>query len=228
MSQKLVQSTAILIFSRSSQEDAIKKNISGGAKLFDALNEHFLIKVQNTGLPYFFINGENQHGDTFGERFSHAVESVFNNGYDNVITIGNDSPRLNETIIKDAALQLTKNNTIIGPSVDGGFYLLGIHRSNFDREKFENLSWQTPKIVREIQKILEAKDRKYSVFSTLFDIDCLYDLKIFISQDNSCSKRLHDIAKDIFDYTISKYLFVDIIDEQLSSTPTLNKGSPVQ
>ncbi|MEO9893575.1 DUF2064 domain-containing protein [Aurantibacter sp.] len=215
MSKNSSQSIAILIFTRSAITDAEHKSISDGEKLFDALNDHFLEVVENTGLPYIIIDDKHQKGDSFGERYSKAIESVFNQGFENIISIGNDSPRLSTEIILDAVRTLQEGNATIGPSVDGGFYLLGMHRSNFNRERFEKLSWQTQTITREVQKILEEKGRKYILLPTLFDIDCLYDLKLFISQEDDCSKNLYNIAKDIFDTTVSKYLFVDVIDERL-------------
>ncbi|MRI01062.1 DUF2064 domain-containing protein [Kriegella sp. EG-1] len=209
------QSTAILIFAQSPLQDAEQKSITGGEKLFHALNKHFVKIVENTDLPYVEINEENQIGSTFGERYCNAIESVFNQGFHNIICIGNDSPRLSTKTLLETTKILNEGNAVFGPSVDGGFYLLGMHHSNFDRKRFESLSWQTQKITREIQKIFEEKDRKYTLLPTLFDIDCLYDLKIFISQANDCSKNVYNIAKDIFDTTVSKYLFVDLIDERL-------------
>jgi len=59
-----------------------------------------------------------------------------------VITIGNDTPILKSHHIVEASRQLESKNVVLGPSLDGGFYLLGIHKTHFNREQFIDLPWQ--------------------------------------------------------------------------------------
>jgi hypothetical protein len=44
-----------------------------------------------TKLPYFISDESTQQGDSFGDKLSHAIQSVLDRGYDKVIVLGNDS-----------------------------------------------------------------------------------------------------------------------------------------
>ncbi|MGB5435124.1 MAG: DUF2064 domain-containing protein, partial [Maribacter sp.] len=114
--------TAILVFALSSEEEQKRKKIRNGDRLFSALSEHSLNIVAKTGLPYFHYTEKEQVGDSFGERFTNAIQEVFNRGFKQIITIGNDSPQLKISHIQRAAVLLDHNKSVIGPSADGGFY----------------------------------------------------------------------------------------------------------
>ena len=102
--------TAILIFANTAQEDASRKAIRGSKKLFQKLNEQTLKTVRQSKLPFFHLTEEAQEGTTFGERFTNAIKSVYARGYDNVITIGNDTPHLKSRQLLETAKQLQNNN----------------------------------------------------------------------------------------------------------------------
>lgn len=97
--------TAILVFANSAKEDLANKGISKGEQLFNILTTATLRKAKNTGLPVFHFSDENQIGNSFGERFTNAIASVFEKGFTSVITIGNDTPHL-----KTQQLNILPNN----------------------------------------------------------------------------------------------------------------------
>jgi len=76
-----LNNTAILVFANSAKAEMQIKPIRKGAVLFDKLTQETLQKVKKTGLPYFHISEQEQKGKTFGERFTKAIQTVFENGH---------------------------------------------------------------------------------------------------------------------------------------------------
>ena len=123
--------TAILIFANSALEDASRKAIRSSENLFATLTEQTLKIAKASNLPYFHFTENQQIGNSFGERFTNAIKTVYAQGFDNVITIGNDTPNLTTALLNRAANRLQTEKFILGPSTDGGFYLMGLHKSHF-------------------------------------------------------------------------------------------------
>ncbi|MEQ8704762.1 MAG: DUF2064 domain-containing protein [Phaeodactylibacter sp.] len=166
------QSTALLLFLRNEQDEARCKPLAGSRKasaaLFQRLNRYTLKQARRTGLPFFIIQGDQQVGATFGERFANAYQSVFDLGYERVIAIGNDCPELNTGLLLQAVHQLERRTMVLGPTRDGGAYLIGLQRTAFDRAAFANLPWQTDTVYVALQALA---DHPIAVLSTSFDID---------------------------------------------------------
>jgi len=63
-----------------------------------------------------------------GRRMLAALERAFSDGADRVILIGVDCPGVSEAIISDAFARLDQADVVIGPSFDGGYYLIGMKK----------------------------------------------------------------------------------------------------
>ncbi|MGB5499855.1 MAG: DUF2064 domain-containing protein [Maribacter sp.] len=172
--------TAILIFALSSKEELKCKKIHGAKELFASLSRHTHNTVKKTKLPYFHFTEKEQHGNSFGERFTNAIKSVYDLGFEQIITIGNDSPHLQATQLLETAITLSKNNAVLGPSKDGGFYLMGLHKVNFNPKVFKNLPWQTSLLMNSLKMELLSNTIELVSLNTLHDIDHLGDLNTII------------------------------------------------
>jgi len=218
--------TAVLVFALSSKEELRHKKIAKGGNLFDKLTEHAIKTVRKTGLPVFHITEDQQLGKSFGERFTNAIQFVFDQGYENVITVGNDSPHLNRGDIETALSNLEDKKSVIGPSADGGFYLMGLHRSDFKKVDFKDLSWQTASLRQEIMAVLSKNGKEIGLLSTLFDIDTIWDAQIV---GKSTSALTRNVAEAIISLISSNEKIetpsFSFISGFYSSTPH-NKGSP--
>ncbi len=219
--------TAILVFANSAQEEALRKPISGGQQLFTELNSTIESVVISTKLPYYIINEEHQQGGDFGERFVNAVQEIYKKGFENVITIGNDTPFLTKKHLLESARLLEKNKIVIGPSADGGFYLMGLHKSQFDYLAFLKLPWRSKQLAQSITALFQNKAIETVKLQVLYDIDSVEDLKVIQKFSKTISKSLLKIIQFIFQYSNTTLTFIKLENYTNYSFVSYNKGSPI-
>lgn len=177
--------TVLFVFSLSASIDAERKPLFGAHKkkvseqFFKLLHQKTRNLVRESGVDVVWIDETQQQGATFSERYYHAFNSLFNLGYENVISIGNDTPDLTSTHIEKAINLLSKQHLVFGPSKDGGVYLLGYTKASFDEYSFKNFSWLTAKLSGEIENFAIQKNLSYSILETLADIDVENDALAF-------------------------------------------------
>jgi rSAM/selenodomain-associated transferase 1 len=82
-----------------------------------------------------------QHGGDLGERMSRLFEAAFAAGFERVVLIGSDSPDLPTGRVEQAFQRLLEYPVVIGPSSDGGYYLIGASRSI--PPIFDDMPWST-------------------------------------------------------------------------------------
>ncbi len=115
-----------------------------------------------------------QEGENLGNRMMAAFLELFQQGYSKVVIIGSDCPELTGFILENAFDELHSNDVVIGPSTDGGYYLLGL--SKHTPELFKNKKWSTDTIFADtIQDTIKLKKR-CSFLPELSDIDTAEDL----------------------------------------------------
>lgn len=69
-----------------------------------------------------------QRGATFGERFDHALADAYAAVGGPIVLIGADTPHLGTDALRRAFMELGRSETVLGPSPEGGFYLLGFQK----------------------------------------------------------------------------------------------------
>ncbi|WP_405414582.1 DUF2064 domain-containing protein [Maribacter sp. Asnod1-A12] len=145
-------------------------------ELSEKLTASSLKKAKTTDLDCILFTEKEQKGNTFAQRFTHAMTSVFDLGYENVIAIGNDTPQLKSNHIKEAYLRLQQNQPTIGPSLDGGFYLLALSKNHFNAKTFESFDWQTDKIFNQVHQYLTTTLGVTHAQNTIHHLPAFYDL----------------------------------------------------
>lgn len=104
-----------------------------------------------------------------GQKMYHALQEVFKQDYKEVILIGSDCLDLQTEAIEQAFIELNKNNTVIGPSIDGGYYLIGF--KNEAANIFENKTWSTSSVYDETINDFNNKNLSFKKLPYLSDID---------------------------------------------------------
>ncbi len=115
-----------------------------------------------------------QKGNSLGEKMKTAFDEAFDS-YHKVVIIGSDCYDLTPKIIEEAFVKLESNDLVVGPALDGGYYLLGMRE--FLPRLFENKEYSTHAVLKEL--LDEAVELELSVhkLQELRDIDVLADLK---------------------------------------------------
>jgi uncharacterized protein len=117
-----------------------------------------------------------QTGYDLGERMQNAFATAFDEGFEKVVIIGSDCPQLNQAHIQQAFDELLTHDVVIGPAVDGGYYLLGM--SQLIPELFTNKLWSSDQVLRQTLADLNRLEYSYYLLDELRDIDTAEDLKI--------------------------------------------------
>ncbi|KAB7528683.1 DUF2064 domain-containing protein [Flagellimonas olearia] len=226
LSLRSIQNTAILVFANSAKRDSDIKKIGADVTLFEALTAQTLEITEASGLPYYHLTEKEQHGNTFGERFTHSLQSVFDKGYANVIAIGNDSPQLKTHHLLEAHRLLQQGKSVLGPSMDGGFYLIGFHRSQFNPEQFQALPWQSSSLLKKTQTYFASNGGPVTLLNVLIDVDSKRDIKRLFNFTKTLAKRWLALFSIIFHQKMA----IDNIHKKVFKTNFLdipfNKGSP--
>lgn len=114
-----------------------------------------------------------QSGNDLGERMQNAFKNGFEKGYKNIIIVGSDLYDLNAEIINTAFKKLESHDNVIGPALDGGYYLLGMKTLHPSVFKINN--WGTQTVYK--QTISKLNTNSVYVLDTLNDIDYVEDLE---------------------------------------------------
>lgn len=120
---------------------------------------------------------DQQSGVDLGDRMNRAFIDQFATGFQKIVLIGTDCPDLNIEIMQAAFENLANHDLVLGPAVDGGYYLIGLNAPR--PSLFQNISWSTATVYPETRAI--ARQENLSVFNlpTLRDIDEPADLAWF-------------------------------------------------
>jgi len=116
-----------------------------------------------------------QNGDNLGDRMKFAVEKAFSSNVPKVVIIGSDCAEITENHIHSALKLLDDNDVVIGPSEDGGYYLLGL--KYFVPDLFEGIDWSTSRVADQTREVLRNRNLKWEELEKLNDIDTIDDLK---------------------------------------------------
>lgn len=116
-----------------------------------------------------------QQGTNLGQRMKNAFQQSFATDFKKVVIIGSDCAELRTSILQQAFKLLDKHEVVIGPSLDGGYYLLGM--SNYYPTLFEQKKWGSPSVFEETIRQLQKMNISYQLLPVLNDIDTEEDLK---------------------------------------------------
>lgn len=121
-----------------------------------------------------------QQGPDLGERMKNAFQKSFAEGYERVCIIGSDCMEISSSLIEEAFEKLQSSDAVIGPSQDGGYYLLGMNR--FMLQLFENKAWSTDTVFASTLDDLNAPGMSYCELPVLNDVDTVEDLGHWFSE----------------------------------------------
>lgn len=110
-----------------------------------------------------------QTGKDLGEKMHNAFKFANKNNMQKTVIIGSDSPDLPSQYIKDAFARLNKKDVVIGPSSDGGYYLIGLNKPCLGL--FKNIKWSKADVLEKSIEKSRKLNMKLSVLKTWYDVD---------------------------------------------------------
>lgn len=114
-----------------------------------------------------------QRGDGFGERLLAAAEDILAIGYGAVCLIDSDSPTVPAEAYAAAVAALAgagaERRVVLGPSDDGGYYLIGMRRAW--REPFREITWSTGAVLAETVARCGGAGLEVVTLPTWYDVD---------------------------------------------------------
>lgn len=119
--------------------------------------------------PEQLFDKQVQSGADLGERMGNAFKAAFAQGAEKVVIVGSDCPALNGDILMQAFTALDTQEAAIGPTPDGGYYLLALRR--FEPALFENIAWSTETVCHDTIKAAEKAGLHVALLPPLSDID---------------------------------------------------------
>lgn len=120
-----------------------------------------------------------QKGASLGERMLNAFTEIFALEYDAVQIIGSDCMELTSAIIEKGFSELANNDIVIGPSKDGGYYLLGMN--NLFADLFREKEWSTNIVFYDTMKDIQRLSLSCFTLPELSDIDTAADWLLYQS-----------------------------------------------
>lgn len=127
-----------------------------------------------------------QSGDCLGMKMARAFAKTFSQGFNRVLLIGTDFPDLPAEVIQEGLAQLDRHDAVIGPTFDGGYYLMGLKPETHADQWFERIAWSTPTVLTETMARFRAHGLRVHRLTQWRDIDTWDDLQLFI--DRALSK----------------------------------------
>jgi uncharacterized protein len=112
-----------------------------------------------------------QRDGGFGERLAGAVEDILSVGFAAVCLIDSDSPTVPASAFAEAVDFLLQPNdrAVLGPSDDGGYYLIGMKRLH--RNLFERIDWSTERVCEQTEERAREANLELHLLPTFYDVD---------------------------------------------------------
>ena len=195
-----MEDRCVLFFIKNPEKGKVKTRLGSviGDKMAVKLYKRFLLEMLSTlnrGTFLFYVCfhpedslndlknwlGEDylytpQIGENLGEKMKNAFIEAFSMKFKRVLLIGSDIPDLPLEFIDEAFKSLDEKDAVIGPSVDGGYYLIGFKDKTFLPRAFEKIPWSTERVFDETMKVLENQKLTVHALQPLRDIDTIDDL----------------------------------------------------
>lgn len=124
-----------------------------------------------------------QTGDNLGDKMYNSINNILNKGYDSCILIGTDVPLIKEEYLLNAFSSLHTSDVVFGPTLDKGYYLVGMKKPNGDIFNIE--AYGSGDVLSSTLENVEKLGLTYSLVETTFDIDEEEDLLMLVEGINS-------------------------------------------
>ncbi len=147
--------------------------------------DHPFFRAMNTR---FNIPIWEQVGDDLGARMSNAFQSALGAPYQSAVIIGTDIPGITAQLISSALKSLQDHDVVLGPTEDGGYYLIGLRSPS--PQLLEQIPWSTDAVFSLTQEKAKAMGLSLKTLPMLRDLDTIEDLQAFIQESKDKKNQI--------------------------------------
>jgi rSAM/selenodomain-associated transferase 1 len=115
-----------------------------------------------------------QRGSSLGERLDHLLTETLAGGSGRVVVMDSDSPTLPVDYISQAFERLAGVDVVLGPTRDGGYYLIGLKQPQ--PHLLRQVQMSTPHVLTDTLALAKATGLTVSLLPTWYDVDTIADL----------------------------------------------------
>lgn len=115
-----------------------------------------------------------QMGQNLGERMEQAFIKSFGRGFTHILIVGCDSFELDTKHIEDAFIALESSDAVLGPTINGGCYLLGLKQ--FNKNIFRQKEWFTHNVLMDLMLELKQQEMSYHLLPAIKAVEEEKDL----------------------------------------------------
>ncbi|NJN32647.1 MAG: DUF2064 domain-containing protein [Synechococcales cyanobacterium RM1_1_8] len=126
-----------------------------------------------------------------GDRLAQAFQAAFLAGAQRVVAIGIDCPALSPALLGEAFDQLKAQDLVLGPALDGGYYLIGLKGlwPSLSTRLFRNMAWGTAGVRAETLARAELEKLAVAQLTLLGDVDYGSDLPLWIERQRPAARN---------------------------------------
>ena len=154
----------------------------------------YLACAPSSELVFFKIMEERQGvrlldqvGENLGQRMHRTFVDVFAKGYTHVIIMGTDVPTLPLSVYQEAFTMLGRSDVVLGPALDGGYYLIGLKQPA--EQLFTGVPWSTDQVLAVTQQQANALGLSVELTTAWRDVDTIEDLQSLITECREDNKK---------------------------------------
>lgn len=107
----------------------------------------------------------------FGDCLFHTVLEILGRGHGSAVVLNSDSPTLPTALLVETAAALARpgDRAVLGPSIDGGYYLLGLKAPH--RRMFEDIAWSTARVAEQTLQRARELNLEVHILPVWYDVD---------------------------------------------------------
>jgi rSAM/selenodomain-associated transferase 1 len=186
-----VRSGGLLLFARFPEKGKVKSRLAAtigeerALRVYSALFDHTREVCAQSGIPTALCLAERpavplsesvriQSEGSLGERMANEFRISLYSGSTPVILLGSDCPDVNEAMLLRAFELLQTHDVVIGPVIDGGYFLIGMNA--YHPEVFEQISWSTLQVLEQTIERCRQNHLSFATLPRVRDIDVEDDL----------------------------------------------------
>lgn len=123
------------------------------------------------------VSYEPQDAGGLGRRMKNALHRALDQGCLRAVLMGSDIPGINRALLGHAFDLLKTHQVVLGPAMDGGYYLVGLSRPAPDI--FQGIEWGSSRVFKQTMRKARAAGLDVAQLPPLADLDCPQDLPLW-------------------------------------------------